>query len=474
MRHAKVLSAILILVATAAWTPAVSPDAAIDEFVRAYIKRHAVPSAAIAVVRDSRIVKATGYGIADLELDVPATDRSLYEIGSITKQFTAEAVMALVEEGKLGLDDPIARHLPGTPPAWSAITIRHLLSHTSGLHDWEAAGAFSYRREYTPQEFIDLVARDPLDFAPGERYAYTNSSHPLLGLIVERVSGKSYEQFVAERIFKPAGMTDTRFRHPEEIVPRRAAGYVDHEGTLQNGEPLRPRIIAPNGGIMSSATDMAKWQIALGGGVLLKRATLDQMWAPIRLNSGKPFNNVGLAWFIESFRGHRYVVHNGSTAGGYSSVIYRYLDDGLAVVVLMNVDRWNVVNVLATRIANFYIPGLDISGIRETADPDPALSRRFVDLLAAVAEGRDSELLVDRLRNPGKASRLPAGFGYRGDLARFALLERVDLGERGEEKFGNIVRWLYRYRLVSKAGTIYYTFQVTPEGKVASLVPEKE
>jgi hypothetical protein len=228
MRRAKFLFAALILVGTTAWAPTVSPDAAIDEFVRAYIKRHAVPSAAIAVVHNGRIVKASGYGTANVELDVPATDRSLYEIGSITKQFTAEAVMALVEEGKLGLDDPIARHLPGTPPAWSAITIRHLLS------------------------------------------------------------------------------------------------------------------------------------------------------------------------------------------------------------------------------------------------------RRFVDLLAAVAEGRDSELLVDRLRNPGKASRLPASLGYRGDLARFALLERVDLGERGEEKFGNIVRWLYRYRLVSKAGTIYYTFQVTPDGKVASLVPEKE
>ncbi len=484
MRHLPLFCAVLLLSIAAAWAPAVArvdsgsrvrpPDAVVDQFVRDYIKRHAVPSAAIAVVQNGRIVKAAGYGMASLELEVPATGRSLYEIGSITKQFTAEAIMMLVEEGKLGLDDPIAKYLPAIPAAWSAITVRHMISYTSGLHDWEAAGRFSYRREYTPQEFIDLVATDPLDFTPGERYAYTNSWAPLAGLIIERASGTPFEQFVTERIFKPARMTDTRFRHPEEIAPRRASGYVDQKGVLQNGEPLRPRIIAPNGGIMSSATDMAKWQVALGSGAIVKRPTLDQMLSPIRLNDGKVFPEIGLAWFIQSFHGHRYVLHNGSTVAGYSSVIYRYPDDDLAVVVLMNIDRWNVVNVLATRVANFYVPGLDVSSIKESPDPAPALSRRFVDLLAAIAEGRDSDLLVDRLRNPGKASRLPAMLGYSGDVARFAFLEREDLGSTGQEKWGTIVRWLYRYKLVSKTGSIFFTFQVTPDGKVCAVTPEKE
>lgn len=148
-------------------------------------------------------------------------------------------------------------------------------------------------------------------------------------------------------------------RYAEEIVPRRSGGYVDHGGKLENGEPLRPRVIAPNGGIMSSALDVAKWQIALAGGVLLKPSGIDEMYSPIRLNDGKPFNSVGLGWFRQTFRGHQLLLHNGSTIAGYSSVVYRYLDDDLAVIVLMNVDRWNVVNVLATRIANCYVPGLD-------------------------------------------------------------------------------------------------------------------
>ncbi len=465
---------LMLVLATITAAQPVAPAARVDELVPLYLKRHTIPSAAIAVVQKGRIVKASGYGLANLELEVAATDRTLYEIGSISKQFTAEAVMLLAQERRLSLDDPIGKYLPAVPPAWSQITIRHLLSHTSGLHDWEAAALLSYRREYTPQEYIELIGKQPLDFPPGTRWSYTNSSHPLLGVIIERVSGKSYEQFVAERIFGPAGMTDTRFKHPEEIVPRRSGGYVDQDGKLQNGEPLRPRIIAPNGGIMSSALDMAKWQIALAGGVLLKPASIDEMYAPIRLNDGKPYSSVGLGWFRQTFRGHRLLLHNGSTIAGYSSVVYRYLDDDLAVVVLMNIDRWNVVNVLATRIADCYVPGLDAGGLPEKPDPEPLLSGRFAAMLAAIAAGRDTDMLTQDLRNPGKAPRVAASFGYSGDIQRFAFLEREDLGDPGEERFGILTSRVYRYKLVSKTGTIYYTFELTPAGKVCRIIPEKE
>ncbi len=471
MRGAAVL---MLLLATIAAAKPTAPAARVDELVPLYLKRHTIPSAAIAVVHKGRIVKASGYGWANLELAVGATERTLYEIGSITKQFTAEGVMMLAEDRRLSLDDPVRNYLPAVPPAWSQITIRHLLAHTSGLRDWEAASLLSYHREYTPQEYVDLIGREPLDFPPGTRWAYTNSAHPLLGMIIERVSGKPYEQFVVERIFGPAGMTDTRFKHPEEIVPRRSGGYVDHDGRLENGEPLRPRIIAPNGGIMSSAVDMAKWQIALAGGKLLKRASLDEMYSPIRLNDGKPYNSVGLGWFRQTFRGHRLQLHNGSTIAGYSSVVYRFPDDDLVVIVLMNIDRWNAVNVLATRIANCYVPGLDASALPEKPDPDPSLSGRFVAMLAAIAADQDTDMLAPHLRNPGKAPRVAASFGYSGDIHRFAFLEREDLGDRGEERFGTLVSKVYRYKLVSKTGTIYYTFEMTPAGKVSGIIPEKD
>jgi D-alanyl-D-alanine carboxypeptidase len=204
------------------------------------------------------------------------------------------------------------------------------------------------------------VARHPLDFPPGSRFAYSNSAYPLLGMVVERVSGMPYERFVADRVFKPAGMRESRFRRAGEIVPYRASGYVDRNGVLMNGEPLRPAILAPNGLILSTAADMARWSIALTSGTLLERASVNAMTTPVRLNDGSSFNAAGIGWFFDGFRGHRMMLHNGSTAAGFSSVIYRYPDDDLSVVVLLNIDRFDIVNVLATSVAGFYVPALAV------------------------------------------------------------------------------------------------------------------
>lgn len=349
----RLLTSFAVLHGFASVIRAQTGDAA-DSLVRAFTAQRNIPSAAIAVVRKGRVVKAAGYGTANLELRVPATAHTVYEIGSITKQFTAEAVMMLVDEGKLALDDSLARYLPEIPTAWRGIRLRHLLTHTSGLHDWESDSSLSFRREYTTSEFIALVAAHPLDFAPGARFAYTNSAYPLLGRVIERVTGVPYERFVAERIFVPAGMTETRFRHNARLVPNRASGYVERDGTLMNGEPLRPAILVPNGGIQSTATDVARWMIALASDRLVRPSTLATMTTPTRLDDGSAIG-VGIGWFLAKADGHRVAVHNGSTAAGYSSVVYRYLDDDVGVVVLFNIDRFDAVNVLALSLARLYL-----------------------------------------------------------------------------------------------------------------------
>ena len=331
----------------------------IDDYVKATISQRNIPGLSLAVVRDGRLVKAAGYGFANLELAAPATPETVYEIGSITKQFTAEAIMLLVQEGKLGLDDPLGKHLDGLPIKWQPLTLRQLLTHTSGLKDWESANLLSFRRDYTPDEFIKLLSAYPLDFTPGERWSYTNTAYPLLGLVIARVSGQSYEDFVAERIFRPLGLHGTRFLHSQEIVPQRASGYVDEAGKLQKGDPRRPDLLRPNGGILSSVRDLAKWERIFSTEQVLKRASLEQMQTPVRLNNGKTFN-CGFGLFMDVFHGHRLIVHNGSTAGGFSSVFYHYPDDKLTVIVLCNIDRGDAVNLIATRVASFYVPGLAI------------------------------------------------------------------------------------------------------------------
>lgn len=462
---------VLALLSLAAPLRAQSGD--VDAYVRDYIRRHRIPSAAIVVVKDGRVVKAAGYGTANLETGTPASERTVYEIGSISKQFAAEAVMLLVEEGKVGLDDPLTKHVRGTPAAWAGITIRQLLTHTSGLPDWEALGLLSYHREYTAQEYIDLIASHPLDFAPGTRWSYTNSAFPLLGFVVEGASGEPFERFVTERVFAPAGMVATRFKHAEQVVPNRSGGYIERGDTLFNGEPLRPGVIAPNGGIMSTATDMGKWLSALTEGRIVQPATLERMTAPGHTSDGQPFNG-GIAWFVDRFRGHRVLLHNGSTIGGYSSVVYWWPDDRLGVVALMNIDHWNAVNVLATRVASFYGPALAAGALPERADPDTALARRLAAMLAAVAARHDTDVLAPALRNPPGPPRVGAGFGVAGPIARMALVDREDLGAAGEDRFGNRVRWICRYRVAAGERVIDYTFELTPEGKVARFYPETQ
>ena len=452
--------------------PAGAQADSVGAFVRDFIGRHRIPAAAISVVHHGKIVKAAGYGVANLELGVSATGHSVFEIGSITKQVTAEAVMLLVEEGKLRLDDSLSRYVSGLPDAWSGIRLRHLLTHTSGLHDWEGDTAFSVRREYTDAEFIAFVARHPLDFPPGSRFAYTNSAYPLLGMVVEKASGVPYERFVAERIFKRAGMVETRFRHAGEVVPNRASGYVDQDGVLKNGEPLRPAVLSPNGLILSTAADMARWNIALSRGTLLKPGSMDVMTSPIRFNDGSSFN-AGIAWFLGDFRGHRFLVHNGSTVAGFSSVIYRYPADDLSVVVLLNIDRWTAVNILATSVASFYVRGLAMRSLAKRKDPDPALSTRLLAMLADVADNRDSEMLAPNLRNPGGAVRTKPEFGFKAANARISLLDVEDHGTAAVDRPGATVRWVYRYKVEGGGRVVYYTIELAPDGKVTRFVPEQ-
>ena len=335
-----------------------APDA-VDRYVTGFIAEKHIPGLSIAVVRDGKLVKAAGYGFANLELKVPATADSAYEIGSITKSFTAQAIMLLVEEGKLGIDDTLGKHLDGLPPAWRPLTIRQLLTHTSGLKDWEGDGLLSFRREYTPAEFIALLSPYPLDFAPGEHWAYTNTSYPLLGQVIAAASGQPFDEFVSGRIFAPLGMRQACFSRPQDIVPNRASGYVDENGRLRKGELLRPRLVEPNGGILASVRELARWERSFHAGGLLSQASLDAMWMPAHTNNGEAVPS-GLGFFVADVHGHRAIVHNGITPAGFSSVFYHYPDDRISVFALCNIDRGDAINRVATHVAASYVRGLSI------------------------------------------------------------------------------------------------------------------
>lgn len=323
----------------------------VDALVQKEMQQHQVAGLALMVVKDGQQVKTEGYGKANLEWNVPVTHETAFEIGSITKQFTAACILLLVQDGKLSVDDKINDHLKVAPTNWSKITIRHLLTHTSGIKNYTVLDGFELSKHMTQEQFIQKVGDLPLDFQPGDSWSYCNTGFNLLGYIIENVSGQSYWSFLHDRILGPLAMTNTYDRNPGIIIPHRAAGYE-----MKNHKPINRDYdltdIFSAGAIVSTVDDMAKWDAALNGETLLTKASKELWWTPTKLNSGK-VQDYGFGWFIDTYKGHKVIRHDGQTSG-FAGSIRRFPDDHLSVIVLCNSTESGVAGVVAREVAELY------------------------------------------------------------------------------------------------------------------------
>ena len=315
-----------------------SPSDGVNAFVEGLMQKRHIPGVSVAVVRDGSVVLEKGYGLANLELGVPATENTVYQLASVTKTFTATAVMMLVQEGKLALDDKITERLPDLPAAWGKVTIRHLLSHTSGIKSYTSVRDFhkTSRKDYAQREILDLVAKEPLEFTPGEKWNYSNTGYFLLGMLIEKVGGKPYGEFMAERVFKPLNMAHTRANDLRAIIPNRAQGYEWNGKELRNGEYVSPSQPFAAGMLVSNVSDLVKWDAALTKHTLLDEPSLQRMWTPTRLSKGEE-TGYGFGWQTTKVNGHRLVSHGGGIPG-FSTELSRFPDDKLTVIVLTNSD----------------------------------------------------------------------------------------------------------------------------------------
>ena len=305
----------------------------VEEYIRSEMVSQQIPGVSLAVIRNGEIVLARGYGLANIEHQVPVKPETIFQSGSMGKQFTATAVMILVEEGKLSLDDKITKYFTDTPAAWNNITVRHLLTHTSGMTDYPRD--FDLRLDYTEDELVQRIKTIPLAFEPGAKWSYSNLAYVMLGVLIHKVSGKFYGDFLQERVFKPLGMTTARVISETDIVLNRAAGYRLVNGQLKNQEWVSPSLnTTADGALYLTVYDMAKWDAALYGEKLLKRTSLEEMWTPVKLNDGKT-HGYGFGWALGEVRGHRFVEHGGAWQG-FKAQISRYVDDKLTVVVFAN------------------------------------------------------------------------------------------------------------------------------------------
>ncbi len=325
----------------------------VDRFIRSEMQKQHIPGLSLLVAHSGRIVRAQGYGLSNVELQVPVKPETVFQSGSVGKQFTATAVMMLVEEGKIRLDDPITEYLKDGPPAWNQVTVRELLSHTAGFTDYPHD--FDLRKDYTEPELLKIVAGIPLAFEPGTNWSYSNLGYVTLGILIHNVTGKFYGDFLQERIFRPLGMNTTRVISESDIVPNRAAGYQLVKGELKNQDWVSPTLnTTADGSLYFSILDLAKWDAALDTEKLVKRSSLEEMWTPVKLKNGNTNSgHYGFGWFVENINGKRVVRHEGEWQG-FTSFITRHLDDEITVVLLTNLAGVNIEPV-GERVAEIYV-----------------------------------------------------------------------------------------------------------------------
>jgi len=345
-----ILSGLLITLSTGAQAPELKNiNAGFDKLLAAQFKPGETGCAALVAVK-GHIVYKKAFGLANLELNVPMQSDMVFRIGSITKQFTAVAILQLEEQGKLSLQDDIAKFIPGYPTQAYKITIENLLTHTSGIKSYTNVPEFhEYMKEdLKPEEAIDKFKNLPMEFAPGTKWNYNNSGYFLLGYIIEKVTGMKYQDYIEQKLFKPAGMTNSLYGSDSKIVKNRAYPYEANGDKTVNAEYLSMLLPYSAGSLMSTVEDLYKWNRALLTDTLIKKETLARAWTEFKLADGKR-TNYGYGWFIDTLQGSPSVDHGGGINGYLTKGIYLPKEDVFVAVFSNNTAKSP--DVVAARLA---------------------------------------------------------------------------------------------------------------------------
>jgi len=296
-------------------------DFKIDSLLSTVFKENG-PGTAFLVAKNGKPIYRKAFGKANLELNVDMQPNNVFQIGSMTKQFTAMSVLMLMEEGKLKLDDDITLFIPDYPTGGKSLTIHHLLTHTSGVKDYTRMKSIMdiAKKDLSPKELVEFFMNEPMQFSPGEKFEYNNSGYVLLGYIVELVSGETYEDFVEKRIFQKIGMNDSRYANDREVIKNRAYGY-HNRGEFTNKMIISLHIPYASGALMSTVDGMLKWQEAINNNVLVKQSTINKAFTKYTLNNGDQLT-YGYGWHLKDIEGIPTREHGGSIFGYKSMAVY--------------------------------------------------------------------------------------------------------------------------------------------------------
>ncbi len=341
---------LVITLFSAVVTYAQDLDTKIQQYVKNAGYDNTTSGVSILVAKDGKVIYANGFGMADLENNVKTEPKHVFEVGSITKQFTSVAILMLEEQGKLNVNDNITKYIPDYPTQGKAITIHHLLNHTSGIKSYTNMQSFmdQSRVDLSPKELIDVFKNEPMEFDPGTSYNYNNSGYILLGYIIEIVSGQTYAEFIQTEIFDKLGMKHSYYGSMIQLIPNRARGYSEIENGFRNADYLSLTLPYAAGSIMSTTGDLLLWQNAISSNKLIKQSTLDRATNGSTLNNGEAID-YGYGWIKGSIRGSKTYEHSGGIFGYTSNGIF-LPNEQVYVIGLSNCDCKNV-GALTTQIA---------------------------------------------------------------------------------------------------------------------------
>ncbi len=439
---------------------------AIDELVGRTLDEANIPGAAVAVVRGGEVLLAKGYGVANLETDTRVTPETMFQSGSLGKQFTSAGIMALVEEGRIDLDESVRSYLPETPDSWRPITIRHLLTHSSGIPDY-TSDEFDYEANYDENDLVRIATGLELEFPAGSRWNYSNTGYVLLGVIMGRTTGKPYWEYLRERIFDPAGMPTIRVNTASEIVRNRAEGYLPVEGGWQHSAYVAPTTnTTADGSMLVNLHDMIAWNEVVRNRRVLRPESWETVLSPMTLSSGRTYP-YGFGWFFQNVGGQAVHEHGGSWQG-FITQFTRFTDDDLAIIVLSN-GRTFAVPGLANGIAALVDPSLAPAPPATTPipDADTEATAYVREILAKVARGdleQDDFAFVRQTVFPRMRVALTRTLQGLGSPDRMELLQTKVVGDDREFQY-----WAWygerRFRVLVSLG---------PQGGLTALrvIPE--
>lgn len=448
----------------AAWTVAAAADD-LGDYLQRQRDVYRIPAVVVGIIRHGELVDSRALGSSNLELGVNASTKHAFEIGSISKQFTAYGVLILVEQGKLELDAPVGRYLSDLPADWGRPTLRQLLWQVSGLPDLEAAFGYGvYRETPTDAEFQSRLVALPLDFAPGEKWAYSNTNYWLLARVVERTTGLTYARFMQERVFAPLGMRSTRTALPRQLLPGRASGYELVEDELENRDAIQPNTGRGLGDIVSTVDDMVLWEREQREPRLLPPDVAKQAHQPGRLNDGSA-TQYGMGWFTDDVLGQPALQHSGQTAGFVAEYL-RLPTRDLAVVMFTN--RYGA-PISASGIARHVDPVLAGPPLVPARKPDNARLERVRLVLGSAARASTEWRAAWFVDEVWKESQPNLAYVERNARPRGALLSVTAVGPNGIQDSRRPV-----FRVVYENLTRVITVTFDARRRIASMQGEDE